>query len=301
MQTIKVALLLWIIAAAPSPGVAAQQNAVATMTGVRGLVEVRSRGEKPWRKVRETRQLFEGDALRVGRGGRTTLFQPGCPARVLKEGDRLVVSASKRWLTGVSAQPLPAARHRSLLQLLSSTARSSRSQPTAVRPQQADTDLLLSPRGETVMDGRPTFAWREYAVGHRYQLDLYRDAVEEPIWNTESLAARVSYPEDRPPLAPGRYQWQVYVNAPAGRLLAVDGAPFTVPDAATSQRIRADLESARALLPDGSTSNLPLVAALVTHRLYSAAETELQRGLALTPEDTELRRLLAHVHTLMGR
>jgi hypothetical protein len=279
---------------APSGGTGAP---VATVTGIHGAVEIRERGAPAWSPVTSTRPVAEGATLRVRAGGQALLLQPGCPPRALKADDLVLVSARKRWLTGISARPLTEAQHRSLLQLLSGSARSYRSAPTAVRPGEPDRQIALSPRAEQVPDGHPTFAWRVDDPRSRSVVELFRS--RQVIWSGRTVGGRLSYAADRPPLKPGSYQWQVYVRPP-GEAARVDGAVFSVPERGAAARIREEIAAARALMPREEV-NLPLIAAYVRHQLYSPAEAELHRALAREPNNGELQRLLAHVHRLMGR
>jgi hypothetical protein len=291
-------LFLLLVFAARSSWGAPLETAVATMTSVHGTVEMKAPGSRAWRVVKGTEPLFEGTAIRVGKGGGALLLQPGSPPRALREGEELVVSAGKRWLNGISPKPVTLAQHRSMLQLLTSAARSSRSRPTLVRPVRPETAIALSPRAENVLDDHPTFVWRDYGPGSQYELELYRN--DQSIWSIRTTEARAVYPRDRPPLSAGSYRWQVYVKPPAGEQ-AADGAPFAVLAAGAAQKIRADIAAAQALVPDASAVNLPLITVYITHQLYTPAAAELQRALALTPEDAALRGLLAHLNSLAGR
>jgi hypothetical protein len=290
-------LLLVVCVLSLSGAAAAPKDAVATLAGAKGGVEVRPRGSGSWARVQGSKALAEGTAVRVSGGGRAVIYQPGCPPRVLKEGDALVVSAGKRWLTGTTSQRVTPAQHRSLLQLLARSARSYRSAPTGVRPGERETEIALSPRAEQVLDGRPTFVWRDGGEGSQYELELYRG--ERVVWEAKTSEPRLPYPTHRPTLRPGRYQWQVYVTTSSGRQEA-DGARFTVPDAPIARRIRAEVAAARSLMT-GESVNLPLLSLQVTHRLYTPAEAALQQALLQRPADPELRRLLAHVRALQGR
>jgi hypothetical protein len=267
---------------------------VATLTGVRGAVETRARGAKVWTAVKESRSLAEGEAVRVGKGGRATLFQPGCPPRALAEGAAVVVSAGKTWRAGPGAKALTAAQHRSVVDLLASVAQSSRSQPTVLRSQNpAIQPIIVSPRFESVLDGRPTLRWKAPAAGLSYELVLFQGGTE--VWKTRiEGAAQIDYPRDRPPLPPGDYDWQITFQMPE-RAQEGDFAAFTVMDPTTAARVRAEIDAARALVPAESALNLPLISIYVTNRLFAPAEAALQRALAATPEDAALRRLLARV------
>jgi hypothetical protein len=268
------------------------------MTGAGGAVALKPAGNKNWKNVSGTRPLFEGDALRVGQGGRATLYQPGCPPRVLKEGEALVASAGKRWLAGDGARPITLAQYGSLLRLFDSAARSARSQPTLVRPVTPEAEIARSPRAELVLDGRPAFLWNVDEPDSRSELELYQG--DRLVWEAKTDQHELAYPADRPALKPGGYQWQVYVTTPLGKQVA-DGAPFTVPAAAAAEKIRSDVGAAQALLPAAGGVNLPLISAYVTHRLYTPAEAALRQALSAAPDDAALRLLLAHVYSLMGR
>jgi hypothetical protein len=290
-------LLLLLIPFTPAWG-AAPKKEVAALTNVAGGVETKARGTPAWSPVKSARPLYEGDAVRIGKGGRVLLLQVGCPPRALKEGETVVVSASKKWLTGVSNQPLTPAQYSSVLRLLQVGARSSLSQPTAVRGGAGEGEIALSPRSENVLDGRPVFRWQERAPGSSYELELYRG--ETVVWSVKTPETHVAYPAGAPPLKPGVYRWQLYVKVPAGQP-DMDGAEFSVPENATARRIQAEIAAAQSLVPEAYGANLPLVGVYLKHKLYTPAETVLQRALNVAPEDATLRRTLAQVYGLMGR
>lgn len=275
-----------------------QKKVVATLTDVRGTVEVKARGAKAWAAVKGTQKLYEGDSVRVGKGGRATLLQAGCPPRVLNEAKTVTVSASKKWLGSAGQKCVTAKQHKSLLKVLDSMAKSSRSQGALVRPGNPDAEIVLSPRFENVLDGRPTFVWKDCGQGSRYTLEVFRD--ETPVWEAKTTETRIAYPSDRAPLKAGGYQWQVYVQTPDGKR-DVDSSAFTVLDAATAQKIRAELSDAKTLAPDKSAVNLPLICLYVEHKLYTSAESALQQALTTALDDETLRQLLAHVYSLTGR
>src|SRR5207244_2752500 len=103
------------------------------------------------------------------------------------------------------------------------------------------------------------------------------------------------YPADQPALKPGEYSWQLHCRLPGPRFETED-ALFTVLDAASAGRIRAEVVAAQALVPDGPT-NLPLIAIYVEHRLYGPAATALRRALDADPQDATLRQMLVDVFT----
>jgi hypothetical protein len=290
-------MLLLLIAALPAAWSAAQRSAVATLTNVAGSVETKVRGAAAWAPVQSTRPLYEGDAVRVGKGGRVLLLQPGCPPRALKEGDALLVSASKRWLTGISSRPLTPAQHTSILRLLQEGASSSRSPSTAVRGDD-ETEMALSPREENVLTPRPEFRWQERAPGSSYTLELYRN--DALAWSTRTAETKAAYPTARPPLKPGTYRWQLYVKTPAGKQ-ETDGAEFTALDTAGTRRIQGEIPATRSLIPTGYGVHLPLISLYMHRKHYTPPDAALQQALTASPDDTTLRALLADVYARMGR
>jgi hypothetical protein len=294
VRSVWVPLSLLLAMAYAAMAAASPESAVATLTGVHGAVETKARGAKAWTAVKSTQELYEGDAVRAGTGGEVLLLQAGSPPCTLKEGDTLVVSAGTRWSQGLSRRPLTAAQHLAVVRLLESAKPPAGAQPTAVPPGEPNGEIVLSPRAENVLDGRPTFHWREYAPGSRYELQvLSGDAL---VWSARTADTHLPYPADQAPLKPGLYRWQLYARSSAGRQ-DVDTAEFTVLDAAVAQKILEEIRAAQDLLPAGAAVNLPLLGLSVAHRLYTPAEAALERALAATPDDTTLRRLLARIHS----
>jgi hypothetical protein len=287
------------MAAAP----ARPKPAVATLTGIHGMVEVRPEGAAEWARVTATRPLRDGDRIRVGKGGQAMLWQEQCARRALKEGDLVTVSAGKRWLEG-GRPALPPERQRAWNDLLDSAGKSSRSQETLVRTGNPNQEIVLSPRNETVLEARPTFVWNAEGSDGRGKVQLYRD--DRLIWEKAGATSPLAYPPRAPRLQPGRYQWQVYVRLASGRL-EMEAAEFTVPSATTATRIRREIASARyagtrragesgTMAPD-----LPLISLYFEHGLYTPAEAALKKAVTAAPEDETLRLLLAHVYSLTGR
>jgi hypothetical protein len=210
----------------------------------------------------------------------------------------VIVSAGKRWLSGLGKRPVTRAQHEALVGLLERGAGSSRSRPTMLRSKMFDEAAALSPRAENVLDGCPTFVWRPSEPGSRYEVALFRGgaSVAPAI---RAIATSVAYPADRAPLQPGRYQWQIHVTTPTGKQ-DMDEAEFTVLDAAAARKARAELDAARALLPAEAGVNLPLVGVYIKYRLYTPAKALLDRALDATPEDETLLRALREIRGRLG-
>jgi hypothetical protein len=290
---------VWLLLAASvvAPAAAAQSKAVATLADVRGVVEVKAKGAAGWTAVKGTRPLQNGDAVRIGQGGRALLLQPGSPPRALKEGDAELISANRRWTEGVTSRPLTGAQHASMARLLDSAAQSSRSRPTVVRAPPYP-DIALSPRWENVLDGRPVFVWKDQGPGSKYELEVFEG--NRLVWALKTGETRGAYPADRAPLKSGAYVWQLHMVTASGRQDA-DGAEFSVPEAAAAAKIRDELAAAQEAIPEAAGLNLPLVSLYVDHHLYSAAEAALQKAITASPGDAGLHEILAHVYSLMRR
>jgi tetratricopeptide (TPR) repeat protein len=155
----------------------------------------------------------------------------------------------------------------------------------------------ITPRYSTVLEDRPLFEWTPANDAKKYKVKLYDD-YGNFIWETETAETKVKYPDDRPGLKPGKYQWEVIVQV-GDR--SPEGAPFIMAGEKERRTISASLEHAQRLISDENTINIIYIGALLKSKLYPQAEKELKRALTRTPNDQGLWALLMETYQKMKR
>lgn len=141
--------------------------------------------------------------------------------------------------------------------------------------------------GGTIASVRPTFEWAGVDGAQSFRLTL-SGADGAPIWQYQLNSARVVYPESQPPLAPGRYEWEIRAES-NGKTIASQSAGFEVKPRSFSTYSVAD--DAIALLR----------AAELEQAGYFAEAAALFRKLKeQNPADPRIRRHLAWLYWNAG-
>lgn len=276
-------------------GAARAAGSVAAVTDVRGYVAARvGRGRS--RRLWHTTLLRPGEVLVTGRSGGATLFQRNGPVVLLGPGKSVAI----RSLPAPAGEAaLPAGMFERIARQVGEAER--RVQEQSENRQRGEDELpvlALAPRMCAVLEPRPVLSWTPVSGATTYRITLY-DARENPLWKATARTARVVYPADRPPLAPGSYKWEVI--AEAGGRRGMDTTEFTVPTPAEAAAARRDLESARRLTRGKRCTNLATIAACMEHHLFPRAEAALKRALSGGRQDRVLGELLMRLYQLTDR
>ena len=275
---------------------AASPEPIAVVTQVRGDVLLMRAGKSVPEKVRTTVFLRAGDVLKAASGGGALVYQVYAPiVRILAGQQRKINPVRLAARNGaLTAEEFASIRvqYAAAVRRVSSPSAGRRSGPNAVR------FVALSPRHSLILTPRPALTWTSVTGATGYQVRLL-DESGQAVWETFAAESHLAYPADQPPLAPGKYQWEVVAQGTTQAMQ--DLAPFTVATPEESAAARRDTERAARLVPDSKAINLPYIAACLKHRLYPEAETALQQALKQAPKDAALLTLLADVYRATER
>lgn len=272
------------------------QTEVAMVTQLEGRVQLR-RG-KDTSTIKQPMLLNVGDVIRVGNGGGAVIFQAYAPVTRLRPGQSQTIAQLSPPPPQNSIRPEAFAR----LKRLHLNAKQRKSDPSPATMGGPDDVIitLVEPRNSTVLEHRPKFAWTSVSEATRYVITVY-DASEEPVWTANTSETSISYPNDRPPLAPGDYKWEVtaqigdrITNNPA----LYDATAFTLVSEEGAARIASDLAKAQSDGVEGS-ANLLYISELVEHKRLPQAAAELKRSLENAPQDETLWEMLMETYAQM--
>jgi predicted Zn-dependent protease len=164
---------------------------------------------------------------------------------------------------------------------------------------------LVDMRNSAVLEREPTFNWTRVTGATRYVINVY-DRNEKIIWSANTTETRLAYPENRSPLAPGDYKWDVtaqidkQIDHKLPDRALYDATTFTVVGKGRAEEIETDLARARATFAvDDGTANLVYISSLIEHKRFAEAEDELKASLEREPRDQTLWELLMETYWQM--
>lgn len=191
------------------PVEAVRADNVGLIASLSGNVQVmRAPGAKSV-KASVMQSLAPGSKISVAPGGRATviLFQDGARYELSPGSVTSVAANSCQGLSGPAPKSLAALPIRQRKLLASSQVASGRAASTTMRgPEQIG---LQSLSATSISQARPVFEWGAVQGAASYQVQLW-DENNEMVWQGESSATRLVYPENAPALqAETDYQWIV--------------------------------------------------------------------------------------------
>jgi hypothetical protein len=266
----------------------------------RGVVKIKSPGDRDWNDPELFMELREDDLLRVtGTSEAVIDYLNGAAA----DGSRTAkITASNSPFT-VKAPP---ARADAVTDVVSSIANilAGRKKPAAYSQLSGraavpdDVPRILSPRATRLLPGPVAFAWA--GPDTPYTLAVQTES-GVPVWSrTAPAAGTVRAADDGARLSAGtRYVWTLGSD---GRY-PDDRAVFEVVSEAEAAAIQARLTALEAALARDDapeTRALMRSAALFQARLFVAARDELEAAIVRAPRDAALHQLLGHVLDAMG-
>lgn len=290
-------LVLWCL---PAPAVhesvaAAPQTGIAFVTQLHGNVQLR-RG-KETSPIRQSMLLNENDVVVAGDGGQAAIFQAYAPVIHLRPNQKHTIAPLSPPPPEGSVRPEAFVR----LKRLHLNARQRKDVPSPAKMSGPDEAILtlVEPRASAVLESRPKFSWTSVRSATSYEVTVY-DRAEKVLWKVSTADTFVSYPSDRPPLAPGEYKWEVVARAgerATGDSSLYDASSFTLVNEESAAKINADLAKVRAT-DEGAVSPL-YVSALIEHRRFPQAAAELKRALEVAPQDGALWEMLMETYWQM--
>jgi Tfp pilus assembly protein PilZ len=223
--------------AAVSPGGSLAAEPLAIVSAVQGKVAVTPVRAKESKPAAFGLALQRGDRVAAGRASSATLFFNDGNVVELGEQSSIVVGAkaekpAKAEIAGdvflqVSGFVTAGARQTGL-----GIASAMRGGETAT--------VLVRPRKTSVLDPRPTFAWRRVSGAARYTIRVSSDA--GPLWNRETPDTSLAYPPGVTALAPDSdVLWEVEARSESGRLRN-ESTVFHVLAPAVGEEIRKQIE-----------------------------------------------------------
>jgi hypothetical protein len=141
---------------------------------------------------------------------------------------------------------------------------------------------LCAPNSGLASNPRPLFLWQNSASAGTVKFSLY-DSDQNVLFEADATGATLQYPEDAPPLVPGKtYLWTVSGNGGLDKL--PPPAEVTLQDQATSSPILKEAAAA----PDPLTRSQ----AFLRSQVWYDAVAELKHGLQQNPGRTDLTQQL---------
>jgi hypothetical protein len=265
----------------------------------RGVVKIKSPGDRDWSDPTPFMELREDDLLRVtGTSEAVIDYRNGAAA----DGSRTArITASNSPFT-VKAPP---ARAEGVTDVVGSIASflAGRKKPAAYSQLSGraavpdDVPRILSPRATRLLPGPVAFAWS--GPDTPYTLAVQTES-GVPVWSRTAPAGTVRAEDDGARLSAGtRYVWTLGSD---GRY-PDERAVFEVVSEAEAAAIQARLTALEAAIArdDGpETRALMRSAVLFEARLFVAARDELEASIVRAPRDAALHQLLGHVLDAMG-
>lgn len=284
-----------------SLGLVRQQDSIAFVTQVEGIVKVERSGKLE--RITHTKFLREGDIVKIGAGGRAWVYQAYMQAEMLTPNSSKTIKrrppATGPGLIDADYYAELAAKASDALQNIY------RRSPSRMGGPDELTVTALAPRKSLLLVERPTFEWTPVKDAKSYEFAIYDSKQENPIWRTTTKEPRVAYPVPRnddsiKPLLPGTYKWEVIADVDQNHRV-YDATEFTVASEWQTTAARYALKIARKSVKNKNANNLFYVNACLDLRLYPEAEAELKQALRRTPDDLVLWALLMQVYEHMER
>ena len=142
--------------------------------------------------------------------------------------------------------------------------------------------------GGPVASARPRFEWAAVTGAATYHVRL-TDAENIQVWQLQTSAVSLPYPDTAPDLKPGRYQWEVRAEG-GGKTLAQQAAGFEV---------KPNGELARLAGADGA-SRLSNALELEEAGYFAEAAADYRELLRMYPDDPRIPRRLATLYWNAG-
>jgi len=267
---------------------------VGVLVEIQGSVQVRRHHSRQWFPAQINLPLYPGDSLRVGHDGLAVLW--------LSDGTMRCLKAGSRWTV-----PHPTASHPSMWQeLWASLRRRWRLIPTQVFTTVAAARnfkltfkgvTILFPRNSRILNERPLLDWHPVPGAQGYRITIGLFDRNPATWETVVERPPLRYPDDAPPLMPGKvYVWRVEAIGAIGS----DSAWFTVVPSAEARDIRFTLQrlKERVSRPDAYAA----IGAnfLESRKCYSDAIRLIWQTVGRSPQNPAVQIALAQLYHLVG-
>ena len=274
---------------------------IAFLEDIHGSVAVRSSPSKSFDAARGITFLRAGAEVKTGRDGSVILSQMF--AKRLDLGP----SITKR------IEPLPEQSRGDVLSRLDFAeaysaywgAQDAEKSPSRGREYLNGDLIAIYPRNDVLLEKHPAFRWSPIKAAEEYEIVLRNGLdVDDVIWKDTfraSDASQATYPQERPPLPPGIYQWEIRASEKNGLAARTDTATFTIPASEQEDIIRADLARIGSTTRKASLNSLLLISVYIKFGMFAEAEASTNAALSNTPKDEGLLKLLMEIYQAMDR
>lgn len=276
-------------------GIAFAGEPAGVLVEVKGQVQVRRAHTARWRPARVNTPLYAGDTVRVGHDSSAAIWFP--------DGTLRRLSAGARWTVRHAAERRSSMWHEvwaSLLQRFRPASEKSLTVVAAARtasPKGGTGPVALSPRNSRVLSDHPEFDWQPVPGAQGYRVTVGFFDAAPTTWETVVARPPFRYPDDAPPLVPGKvYVWRVEAIGATGS----DTAWFAIVPPAEARDIRFTLERLQRKVTDPVAYTVMAACFLETRHCYSDAIALLRRTAGRAPHDPALRNALARLYDLVG-
>lgn len=299
----------------PAAMLSADTSRPAMLTSIAGGVEVKAKGSAAWKKAGLMALLNAGDTLRTGKGSAATVvffsdghrekMRPETVASVQTTGLQLAGGGKRVVVPRGGKEPSLPSKAVIVLQggsklQVSGVALAGRAGAVGIREL---TDLcLLSPLGQKIRSGKPSFAWTTVAGADAYRLVVKSDA-GKTVLERRLTETRLAYPKGVPALEPRiLYTWSVEALA-GDQPLAKREARFGVLAPSSTAGLRQEeIPLKRIADADARDTTGPILLSrlYLQYGLAGDAIQQLERATALAPDEPSVHEELGTLYRSVG-
>lgn len=169
-------------------------------------------------------------------------------------------------------------------------------QTRAIRPEQAQIPLLLTPRNTVITGTQPIFRWQAVPEATGYRLTVSLPGGQ--TWSQETEATELAYPDDAPPLEPGSAN--VVTLAMLDDETIVDKTLLRIIEEAEQEALVQAKAEIQAQPLDETTRCYLLVQLYQSSELYAAAIEQLSYLVEIEPDNSSLWQQLGDLYFEIG-
>ncbi|MFA0750736.1 MAG: hypothetical protein SLRJCFUN_001139 [Candidatus Fervidibacter sp.] len=267
---------------------------VGVLVEVKGSVQVRRHQSRQWLPAQINLPLYPGDTVRVGHESLAVLWFADGTMRRLKAGSR--------WTVPQPPAPRPSMWQElwaSLRQRFRLTSEQTLNTVAAARtltlPLKGVT--ILFPRNSRILSDRPVLDWQPVPKAQGYRITIGLFDRNPPTWETVVERPPLRYPDDAPPLVPGKvYVWRVEAIGVAES----DTAWFVVVPPAEARDLRFTLQRLRERVSHPDAYAAIAAEFLESRKCYSDAIRLIWQTVGRSPQNPAVQIALAQLYHLVG-
>ncbi|MBI3948647.1 MAG: hypothetical protein HY321_22235 [Armatimonadetes bacterium] len=314
MKTAALTLVFFCQALVGGVAGAAPGKHPAMLTNVKEMVDCKVAGQETWKRAGLMALLAPGDLLRTGSGSAATVvfFADGhmekVPAGVtvrVQQAQLQPLGGGLKRLSVPASGRTPAGAANAILVLkgggtFKAVGPSAAGRYGAVGMRHTGDPQLLSPLPQKTRSDRPEFAWTPVEGADLYEV-CAEDQHGKVLLKRQTTGTRLPYPPELPALARNAgCRWSVEARAGAHVLARNNGEFHVLAARSVAALARQEVAVRQQLVPGDTTAPILLARLHMDFGLCGEAIEQLERAVAINPEDPGLHEELAHLHSYVG-